>query len=391
MGIFSFLKKLGMRKETEEIVSEKLALSEIENWLEKKEEENKVKEKNILVVVKDKIENFNTDLRTKIILLNEFDVESKKVENKIKGVVINSRAQYIEEVEDLMNNLENLKETKFSDFINRVDKIFLDFDKASFKNYERATILIGKEMANIKGGFKTFAKDLLETFDKNKKIPELFQKIEFIKSKLNLLDPIKGRMTGISEMLVSLNEKINQKEKENQRLLDEIEKIKQSENYKNMLEKKEKISALKEESKQEIFALKQLLDFKALANFFHINEEQMHILKEHKENFHANFEKDNGKRIMDLLDESKLNNNTILEKVNLIKTKIDEISNYKKEVEKDETQGLYSKIKDIIAEVDNLKIERVKGEKRDEKLKANKEELISCLKQELGEMNVEVV
>jgi 2-succinyl-5-enolpyruvyl-6-hydroxy-3-cyclohexene-1-carboxylate synthase len=391
MGIFSFLKKLRKGKKIEEIVSEKLALSEIENWLEKKEEENKVKEKNILVVVKDKIENFNTDLRTKIILLNEFDVESKKVEHKIKGVVINSRAQYIEEVEDLMSNLENLKETKFSDFINRVDKTFLDFDKASFKNYERATILIGKEMANIKGGFKTFAKDLLETFDKNKDIPKLFQKIEFIKSKLNLLSPIEGRMTGISEMLVLVNEKINQKEKENQRLLDEIEKIKQSENYKNMLEKKEKISALKEESKQEIFALKQVLDFKALANFFHINEEQMHILKEHKENFHANFEKDNGKRIMDLLDESKLNNNTVLEKVNLIKTKIDEISNYKKEVEEDETQELYSKIKDVIAEVDNLKIERVKGEKRDEKLKANKEELISCLKQELGGMNVEVV
>ena len=106
--------------------------------------------------------------------------------------------------------------------------------------------------------------------------------------------------------------KINQKEKENQELLEEIEKIKQSEDHKNMLEKKEKIIVLKGESQEKIFALKQLIDFKALANFFHINEEQMNILKNHKENFHANFEKDNGKMIIDLLDEAKLNNNTII-------------------------------------------------------------------------------
>ncbi|MCK5043567.1 hypothetical protein KAR52_01015 [Candidatus Pacearchaeota archaeon] len=391
MGIFSFLKKLGKKKEIEEIVAEKLALSEIESWLEKKEEENKIKEKDILVVVKDKIENFNADLRTKIIILNEFDVESRKVENKIKEVVINSRLLYIAEVNDLMAKLENLKETKFSDFSKKIDKIFFDFGKASSKNYERTTILIGKEMANMKEVFKTFSKDLLEIFNNNKEISELFQKIEFIKLKLSLLNPIDGDMIGIKDMLTSLNEKINQKEKENKILLDEIEKIKQSENYKNMLEKKEKISVLKEESKSNIFALKQIIDFKALANFFHINEEQMGILKNHKENFHANFEKDDGRMIMDLIDEAKLSNSAILEKVNLIRTKIEETSNYQKGIEEDETLKLYPKIKETVAEVGDLKIKKMKEEKRDEKLKANKEELISSLKQELDKMNVEII
>jgi hypothetical protein len=391
MGIFSFLKKFGKKKEIEEIILEKLAFSEIENWLKKKIEENEIKEKEILVLVKDKIKNFDVDLKTKIIVLSEFDIESKKVENRIKEVVSNSRAQYIESVDNIRTNLEDLTETKFSDFIKKIDKVFLDFDKESSKNYERATILIGKEMADVKGEFKTFSKNLLEIFNNNKEISELFQKIEFIKSKLNLLDPIEENVTRISEMLASINEKILQREEENKRLLNEIEKIKQSENYKNMLEKKEKISVLKEESKSRIFALKQLIDFKTLANFFHINEEQMSILKDHKENFHVNFEKDNGKMIVDLLDEAKLNTNIILEKVNLIRTKIKETVNYKRDVKEDETQELYYKIKEIITEVDNLKIEKIKGEKRDEKLRANKEELISCLKQELGKMNVELV
>lgn len=391
MGIFSFLKRLGRKQEIEEIVSEKLAFSEIESWLEKKRKENEVKEKEILVRVKGKIRNFNADLRTKIIILRGFDVESKKVEDKIKGIVNESRAQYIEVVENLMDNLENLKETKLSNLIKRIDKIFFEFNKASFKNYERTTILIGKEMVNIKNEFKTFFKDLSEIFNNNKEVSELSQKIEFIKSKLNLLGPIGGSRTRIRGAIASLNEKIDQKEKENLKLLDEIERIKQSEDHKNMLEKKEKISALKEESKENIFALQQLIDFKALANFFHISEEKMEILKVHRENFHANFEKDDGKRIMDLLDGAKLNTNIILEKVNLIRTKIEETANHKRELKEDETQGLYNKIKESIIEVDYLKIEKVKEEKRDEKLRINKEELIILLKQELGKMNLEVV
>jgi len=391
MGIFSFLKRLGKEKEVEEVVLEKLAFSEIENWLEKKRKENEVKEKEIIILIKDKIRDFNADLRAKIIILKEFDLESKKAEDRIKGAVSNSRAQYIETVESLIDNLENLKETKFSELIKRIDKLFFEFNKASFRNYEIATILIGKEMANTKAGFKTFSKELLEIFNDNKEISELFQRIELIKLKLNLLSPIKGIGSEINENIASLNKKINQKEKENKKLSDKIERIKQSEDYKNMLKKKEAISELEEESKDNIFELKQLIDFKGLANFFHINKEQMNILKEHKEDFYSNFEKDNGKMIMALLDESKLNTNAILEKVNLIRTKIEEISNYKREIKKDETQEIYFKIKENIIEIGGLKIEKIKEEKRNEKLKVNKEELISSLKQELGKMNVELI
>ncbi len=391
MGIFSFLKKLGKEKEIQEIVSEKLAFSEIESWLEKKSEENKVKEKEILVIVKDKINDFNADIKVKINLLNEFDVESKKAEDRIKGIVSDSRIQYVEAVNNIMANLEDLKETRFSDLTKKVDKLFFDFNKASFKNYERATILIGKEMANIKNGFKAFSKDLLKIFNNNKEISELFQKIEFIKLKLSSLEPLKGNLAGVKNIILSLNDKIDQKQEENQRLLNEIGKIKQSEDYKNMLEKKEKISTFKEESKNTILSLRQLIDFKALANFFHINQEQMKILKNHKEDFYTTFQKDQGKTIIDFLDESKLNNDGISEKIEKIHSKLEEIKNHEQEIKEDETQKLYPKIKELVLEIDNLKIEKVKEEKRDEKIRINKVELTDSLKQELEKMNVEVV
>lgn len=391
MGIFSFLKWREKKKEVQEIALEKLAFSEIGGWLEKKKNENEVKEKEVLALVKEKIRVFSFDLNEKLILLSEFDVESKKAEDRIKGIVSDSRIQYIESINNLIASLDNINESKFSRFTKRIDTIFFNFDKTSSKNYERVTILIGKEMTSIKSEIKNLSRDLLEIFNNNQDIPKLFQKIELIESKLNSLESIDRNIIGISEMIESTEEKISQLEKENHRLLEEIKRIKQSKNYKNMLDKKLEITLLEKEAKEEIFALKQLLDFKALTNFFHINPEQMKIVKDHKEDFYVYFMKDNGKSIMGLLDEAKLSNDKILEKLNLVREKIEEIGNYKKGVSKDEYQEISFKMKEVSLEIDNLKIEKFKEEKRSEKLKVSKEEVTDLLMEEVRELGVEIV
>ncbi len=391
MGIFDFFRRLVEEKKVEEIVIEKLAFSEIEDWIKNKIKENELKEKEILVIIREKIRKFSEDLREKIVILESFDVEAKKEKDNVKGIVNNSRKDYIRAVENFLENLNNLEMNDFEESMKKINKIFLDFNKSSYKNYERATILIGKEMASIKENLKVFSRELIRTFDKSKEVVDFFKRISLVKSKLDMISSVDRTLGGISETILSLNEKIKTKEEENKKLLEEVETIKKSDNYLEGLRTQKKIEFLKEELKNDIFRLKQLLDFKALANFFHINQEQMKILKDHKEDFYTNFQKDNGKMIIDFLDEAKLNNNVISEKVNLIRTKIEEISNYEKEIKKDETRELYPKIKEVIMEIGNLKIEKVKEEKRDEKIGINKEELITSLKQELGKMNVEVV
>ena len=391
MGIFDFFRKIVKENRAEEIVKEKLAFSGIEDWIENKIKENELKEKEILVIIRGKIKEFTRELREKIVILESVDVEAKKEKDDIKGIVNNSRKDYIKSAENFLENLNNLKMNEFEESMKKINKIFLDFNKSSYKNYERATILIGKEMGSIKKGLKVFSKELIRTFDESKELIDSFKRTSLVKLKLDMIPFINRTLGKISETILSLNEKIKGKEEENKKLFEEIEKIKKSPNYLERLRTQKKIESLKEELKNDIFRLKQLLDFKALANFFHIFEEQMDILKNHKEDFQTNFQKDNGKMIIDLLDESKLNNNTILEKVNLIRTKIEETSNYEREIKEDETLELYSQIKGVVMEIDNLKIEKVKEEKRDEKIKANKKELIDSLKQELGKINVEVI
>ncbi|MCK4553087.1 hypothetical protein KAT80_02700 [Candidatus Pacearchaeota archaeon] len=397
MRIFDLFKKLVKEKlipqaqEGQEIVIEKLAFSEIENWIEKKVKENEIKEKEILFVLGEKIEDFIEEVREKIVILEGFDVEAKKEKEQIKNIVINSREKYIESVEDLIERLNNLEELKLEKFIEKINKIFFVFNKSSFKNYERATILIGKEMANIKESLKVFSKNLLKTFDESKPIVNSFKNLLIIKEKLNTILSIDKTLERISEKKSNLNKKISEKEEENRILKEKAEEIKTSPAYLENLDKQKKIEFFREESKKDILELKQLLDFKALANFFHIFEEQMKIVKNHKEDFYAYFIKDNGKSIISLLNESKLNNDAIVEKIKIINSKLEEMKNHEQEIKKDETQEVYFKIKEVSIEIDNLKIEKVKEEKRHEKLKTSKEELISILKQELGRMNVEIV
>ena len=190
MGIFDFLKKIVKTNNVEEIAIEKLVFSEIEGWIERKIRENEIKEKEILFVVGEKIGDFIKELREKIVILRGFDVEARKDKDNIKNVVINSREKYIESVEDLIERLNNLEEPKLEKFIEKINKIFFDFNKSSFRNYEMTTILIGKEMAGIRDSLKTFSKKLVEIFGENKNIVGLSRSIVFIKLKLNQLNQI---------------------------------------------------------------------------------------------------------------------------------------------------------------------------------------------------------
>ena len=128
MGIFDLVKKLFMEEKAEEIVSKKLAFSEIENWIGNKRKENELEEKEILDIISEKIERFTKELREKIGVLESFDIKSKREKDHIKEVVNSSRKKYINSVEDFLEDLNNLEINSF-DVMKKINKIFLDFNK----------------------------------------------------------------------------------------------------------------------------------------------------------------------------------------------------------------------------------------------------------------------
>ena len=129
MGLFDLFKKLIKEKELEGIVTEKLAFSDIENWTKNKRKENELKEKEIINSVKEKIRLFNEQLKEKKGILENFDVESKKVEDRLKSVVNEGRKKYLESLEIFMENLNNIEKEDLGEFLSYVNQVFLNFDK----------------------------------------------------------------------------------------------------------------------------------------------------------------------------------------------------------------------------------------------------------------------
>ena len=392
MRLFDFFRKITKNKtEESETGQEKIAFSEIENWIEGKRNEVKVREEKILVLVQDKTNVLIDELKGKITIAEGVDIESKKAESKINSLVEEGRKKYIEFVESFIEDLKSLEKEGFERFITEIDKIFLNFNKSSHMSYERATILIGKEMADIKDSIKSFSKDLVKIFNENKDIVDLSKIISLTRLKLNQISEAEETLKRVNEEIILLDKKITEKKEENQKILEEIEKIKKNEDYLKDLGKQEKIKSLEEELEKDILSFKQLIDFKALANFFHIFEKQMNIVKAHREDFQTNFNKDNGESILNLLNEAKLNNEAISEKIKQINNKKQEIIKNKQEIKKDETEELYSKITNIVLEIGNLMNKKTREEKRCTKLKSTIEDMIKELKEEFKKMNVELV
>ena len=389
MGMFNFLKKIIKKDEVEEN-KERISFSDIENWIEKKGKENEIKEKEIFSLIDNKINVFIDELKEKINVLKGIDVESKKAEDKFKSITNEGRKKYLEAIEIFIGNLEKLEKDNLEKFIENINKIFLNFNKSSHMSYERATILIGKEMENIKENVRVFSKDMIKIFDENRNIVDFSVMLSLVKIKLNKIDEIEYELKKINNTNINLIEKINKKEEENKRIIEEIEKIKKSPEYLENLEREKNIKFLEEELEKDILGLKQIIDFKALSNFFHIFEREMQIVKLHREDFQTNFKKDYGESILNLLNEAKLNNETISEKIKQIKSKKEEIEKNKREIKKDETQKLYPETTRIILEIGNLNNEKERGEKRKEKLNISKDVIIKEIREEMGKVEMVV-
>lgn len=385
MGIFDFLRKITENRKTKETEKEKIALSEIGNFIENRRKEIELREGKIFVLIQDRINALVNELKRKINIVKNINVGQKKAEDRLKSAVEEGRKKYVESVEFLINNLNNLQEDKLENIIADIDKTFLDFNKRSHMSYERATILIGKEMEDIKNELKVFSKEIINVFDENKELVDSSKSISLIKSRLKLFGEIKTELEKINELITSLSKEIADKEEENKLIIEEIEEIKKSSEYLEYLEKQRKIKLLEDELKKDFLDLGQLIDFKALGNFYHIFEDTMEVVKSHRDHLQTNFQRDNGKNILNLLNESKLNNENILDKIAQITRKKEEIPENEKSMDK--TRELYSKTTKIITEIGNLKNKKSREEKKYEMLKAGEEEIANKIMEGYASLN----
>jgi len=381
MGIFNFFKK---KEPIEE--KEVLYLENLSKWIIERKEQHQTKEQEFFNPIKQRISQLISELEEEISILENFDLESKKVENKIKLIIKENLRNYLSYLEKL---IEKLKEIRGKErIIERINSLFEDFEKRSRMSYEKVTFLIGKEMQATKESIRKFLRDLENILKDNSKLFKEFEIIGFLEenfSKIKGLEKEKGELLkekGASlEKVRDLNEIIQEKN-------NEIKIILNSEKYLKEKEKRKKLGSKEQELEKEIINLKQLIDFKDLSSFYHKFEKERKLVKDYKEFFREKILNSEEGGLIKLLDEAKLNNSQILElikKINFNKKQISDcfisdlgINDLKKGIEK------------IESEINLIESEKIVKEKRLETLNQDLEKRFNEIKENLEEIGIEI-
>ncbi len=390
--IYQFFKKIiGKHKDSEPKKElEKVAFDEIGDLVRNRRKEIKDREDELFVSIKNKVSIAVDEFNETVKVLENVDLESEKVEDKIKLIVSGNLKSYIKQLKNLIENLDTLEYENLEKFFAVINQMFSNFDKRTHLSYQKITFLIGKEMADFKKCMLDFSKYLTKVFDENKDIIASSKSISFIELKLKQIEDVEESMKGVDERKSSLNREIKNIKKTYKEIMEEIEEIKKSEVHIKNLKKNEEIKSAEKELERDIYKLNQLVDLKALANVFHGSEKKWNLIKAHKEDFYASFKEDNGAGILSLLDEAELNNETILTKIKQINDIKDRITELKETTGKDESKNLLSKTEEMNSEIENLNNENSKELKRCQSLKTKREEIINSIKQELAKINVSV-
>jgi DNA repair exonuclease SbcCD ATPase subunit len=238
-------------------------------------------------------------------------------------------------------------------------------------------------MGTIRESLKGLSTELISIFNENKEITLTSKRLVLIELKVSEIKGINEKSEKIDEEIIILANKLENKEQESKEISGKIEKVRNSEEYLENIEKEKSIETQEKQLEKEIYELKQLIDFKALTNFFHIFEDRMEIVKLYRDDFIEEFKKDKGSRLLNLLNESKLNTERIYDKIKQIHDMEVGIENNKKEIKEDETKYFSSEFEKTNAEIKDLQNEIGWAEKKKEKLKTTDEETIKIIKEEL--------
>ena len=391
MGIFDIIKKAFVSEKTEVAFEpETIEFHALADWLANKEKDHKEKEKRVFDMIKERTNLSTSELNSKLELLRAYDLEGKKAEDKYKAIVKEASENYISNVEEFIKNLNLLDEKDLGSMIESTNNIFKNFENRSYMSYEKATILIGKEMEAVKEATKALSKYFKQIFDENKNLVDTGKSLNYVSSVLKEIDEIDKEFININEKIVLLDEKLGQYEGTNNKILGDIAKISASEEHNENRKIRKEMDKLLEEIDEEINGLRGKINFKALANFFHELVEKMEKVKAHKENFYESFQKDNGSTIISLIDTSKTNNEVIIEKIKSIHDKKDKHRTLKDSVKEDQTRPLTFMIDELNVEIRGLEEEKYKHKRVHEKMASKKKEKKDLIKNKLKEIGVGV-
>jgi len=354
MGIFNFWKKKEEEKQENSL--------DFNSTILEKKERIIAKESLVVETLKTKVLKLTEELKREIVVLEEVDLKDSKSDQRLKFIVLENLANYVKSLERLIQDLENISNTKSEEYILEIQNAFTEFKEKSKVSREKSTYLIGKEIRDVKDSIGNFFKDI-DDFIKEE--GSFFSELNLLKEAEKISNEIKQlnkRKLDLDEEKIGFENEISSLSDELEKVLSSIKSQENNEEYKNQLNKKEQVEGLKEKLKKDLIELKNLVDFKMLSKMYHHDSKKLAIIKEYEDNFSKILYLENVK-LLELIDDAK--REKVIPRIGELKKVYSEISNLinnknSAEILEEEKTNLEERIKEANSElekrIENLKI-----------------------------------
>src|SRR3989338_3271457 len=323
--IKKFFEKNG--EEQKQIEVERITFKELDQKINL-EEINLEKERNEL---KNKVisisDVFINEAEGKIKVLNLINIDSKKEEEKLKNIVKDGLDLYIYCINELIINLKILSSLKTEDYFRKLLSAIQDFSRNSIKAREKATILIGKEIKETEDVIKSFLAKCNFIFNEYNRLNNKNEKLKMIKKMLMEFSESLHFEELLNKEVKSLNEIFIKNKDQLKHINNQITAIKNNLEYAQDLEKRDKFATEKQRLESEIRTIKEKINFKLLAEIYHVNNEKFDIVKKYSSNFKRSLIEDKTLDIVAILGEAKINGDIDLTLFGKIQEKIIKFEN----------------------------------------------------------------
>lgn len=376
MSWLDFLRKKKETKQESNIIN----ISELNGFVKNELETIANKTKKVQESVRQKISNLISELNDELDVLQKISLKEKKENDRIKNIVLENLRVYHSYLKKLIENLENLQLNE--EYLRNISSLLEHFNKKSRQSFEKATILIGKELEKVRNSLRNFTKDFNETLSENK---SLFDKEKLLHNLNSTLAEFKNEKCMISTVVITNLEKdlkdiaYNKKEIEKK-----IEDLTQSMMYKKIIETREQwkqeISILYRENTN----LKQDLNLKALAKYFHKDLRKRTLIKSYTDNFTKTLKEDKNLEIMSLLKEAKIKfNEEIIKRLQYKNLRSHEWQ--ETEAEK-QLNALEEEKKQLLSNIERIEMQIEQEKKKKEKLQKKIEKTIEIIKNQAKQL-----
>lgn len=331
----------------------------------------------------EKIEGFEREAEGVLRILKSYDLNKRKDQERLKLIVADNYYLYCSNVDRLLKEIERAKELELNELMKGLSLSLKEFSEHSAKPYEKATILIGQEMANVRNAINNFIREM-EGMEKENAVffekTAVAEKINEMILEIEQNDKHCWEIESAIEKIKEENEKINSTIGEKER---KIEEIKNSEDYKKDLEIREGRKKEAEELEDRFRRIKERVDIKLLGKHFHFEEKKNELVKKYANNFRKAFENDENLEIIEFVKSSQ----------GIDISELKEIREKLKELDSSLITESEKKIFGIEKELEKIKLEisyeksKIDAEmKRKEKIINKKKEIIGRIDEHAGKL-----